>query len=215
MQRSWPRELQGTGSSVPRRLFCYMWHPGDYRADTRHLTCLQHGAYREIIDEIFWSGQEHDPPSIADDDAMVARLTKLSVKEWREMRDVLIDGALLVSKDGRLSQKRLAAEITKALDKCGKNQANALKRWQDRPETARHATKSPQASPGHGGNGHGQTMSQKQYLFFASKIGQWQLESQHLFVGATDASEFERAFLAQFGMSWASWKREQAIHATA
>lgn len=200
---------------MPRRLFCFMWHPGDYRADTRHLTCLQHGAYREIIDEIFWSGQDHDPPSIADDDAAIARLTKLTVEEWREMRPVLVDGALLVARDGRLSQKRLAAEISKALDKCEKNRANAAKRWQERPETALESTNPPKDVPEGGGNGHGQHMSRKQYLFFATKIGKWQADSQHLFIGASDTKAFEAAFHREFGLTWKAWQREQAIHANA
>lgn len=207
---------------MPRALWTYPWAPADYRADTRHLTREQHAAYREILDEIFLSGQHESPPSIPDDDRLLESVAMAkSAKEWKEIRAVLIDGprAVLQSQSGRISQKRMTAEITKALAKCEKAQQSARARWSEKsPERSPlddTATNAAKQDSHHGGNGHGQTMSRKQYLFFATKIGKWRLENQHLIVGASDSAEFDAAFLREFGMSWTEWQREQAIHANA
>lgn len=206
---------------MPRALWTYPWAPADYRADTRHLTREQHVAYREILDEIFLSGQHESPPSIPDDDRLLESIAMAkNSSEWKEIRAVLIDGprAVLQSQCGRISQKRMTAEIERALDKCQKAQQSARTRWAEKsPERSPDApgsTNRTERGSHHAGNGNGQAMSRKQYLFFATKIGKWKLENEHLFVG-NDGLVFEAAFQREFGLTWQAWQREFAIHANA
>lgn len=135
---------------MPRALSFYGFYPGDYRADTRHLNRAQHFAYREIMDEIFMSGQERDPPSIPDDDDFLAELCRAeSPAEWATTRRVLIDGprALLQRENGRISQRRMTAEIEKALGLSEKRREAAAKRWRGRTETGRHDANEAQDVP--------------------------------------------------------------------
>ena len=56
------------------------WYIGDYRRDTGHLSTLEHGAYRLLIDHYWETGP------IPDDDEELAQITLLSVFRWRKIR---------------------------------------------------------------------------------------------------------------------------------
>ena len=203
---------------MPRSLSFYGWYPADYRADTRHLTREQHFAYREILDEIFLTGQDETPPSIPDDDAMLMEICRAaSAEEWAETRRVLIDGArgLLRSENGRIVQRRMTAEIERAHELSGKRRTAARKRWDARAETARHDEKEPERVGSHGGNGHGApTMSVKQFRFYAGRVSKWLDENRDRFVGGGEQGSklFDAAFERGVGITWKDWQREKAIH---
>src|SRR5512139_1261716 len=184
------------------RLDWYAFYVADYRADTRHLTPMQHFAYREIIDEIFLSGQHHEPPSIPDDDDYLQSIARpSSPEEWAQTRHVLIDGprALLTVEDGRLYQKRVSHEVRKALERAERGQKGAKVRWAGRaPENA---------ATGSSGNGNGH-MSEQQYTWLATRIGKWRIDNAPRFVGLADSSEFYRAFELEIGISWERWQSE-------
>lgn len=55
----------------------------DYLKDTTHLSAAEHGAYLLLIFH-YWSNG-----SIPDDDARLARIARLSIKEWRAMRETI------------------------------------------------------------------------------------------------------------------------------
>jgi len=85
-----------------------------YLGDTQHLTLPQHGAYFLILITMWRAGGWID-----DDDCKLARICKTTPLGWRKMAPVI--RALLVSQDGKLTQKRLLkdAEITLArMKKC-------------------------------------------------------------------------------------------------
>jgi uncharacterized protein YdaU (DUF1376 family) len=88
----------------------------DFVSDTQHLTTLEIGAYTMICDQIVTRGQDADPPSIPDDDVMLANITRLSVHQWRKLKPRLFsgDGAVLSSHGGRVFQVRVALEIEEA-----------------------------------------------------------------------------------------------------
>jgi uncharacterized protein YdaU (DUF1376 family) len=56
------------------------FYAGDYLADTQHLDTAQHGAYLLLIMH-YWSNE-----GLPDDDKLLAKITKLPVHSWRQMR---------------------------------------------------------------------------------------------------------------------------------
>jgi uncharacterized protein YdaU (DUF1376 family) len=88
-----------------------------YLADTLHLSLPQHGAYLLILMSMWRSGGWID-----DDDEKLARICKLSVPKWRKIASPV--RALLISRDGRLSQKRLISVYEKEAKRVAKNRQN-------------------------------------------------------------------------------------------
>lgn len=135
-----------------RRRWWYAYEPAKFRADTRNLTRIQRYSYREIMDEIFESGQDHDPPSIADDDAYLAQIVGAdSGAEWQETRRALFGGPkpFLTSENGRISQKRMTFEAQRARDVSEARKVAAEARWQKRPPDDSESTNSGRAIPTH------------------------------------------------------------------
>ena len=88
-----------------------------YLADTQQLSLVQHGAYLLILMTMWRAGGWID-----DDERKLANVCKTTVKKWRQIApDVR---ALLLSQDGRLSQKRLLSEMEKALKTVEVNKQN-------------------------------------------------------------------------------------------
>jgi uncharacterized protein YdaU (DUF1376 family) len=56
------------------------FYPADYLADTQHLETAQHGAYLLLILH-YWTHE-----GLPDDDRELARITKLPIHAWRQMR---------------------------------------------------------------------------------------------------------------------------------
>lgn len=90
---------------------------GAYIADTQHLSLAQHGAYLLILMTMWRAGGWID-----DDEKKLARIVKLSVPKWRKIAADIV--ALLIRKDGKLSQKRLLSETEKALKRVTQNRLN-------------------------------------------------------------------------------------------
>lgn len=88
-----------------------------YITDTQHLSLEQHGAYLLILMALRRGGGW-----IADDDAKIARVCKVTVARWRRIAPDL--RALLISETGRLSQKRVLKDVKIALEISEKNRAS-------------------------------------------------------------------------------------------
>lgn len=90
--------------------------PTDFVAKTRHLSLEDRGAYQEILDQIVILGQDAEPPSLPNDDKMLANIVGLTLRRWREIKARLCEGelAVLVAENGRLSQTRIVEEIEAA-----------------------------------------------------------------------------------------------------
>jgi uncharacterized protein YdaU (DUF1376 family) len=85
------------------------WMPlyvGDYMRDTMHLRTVQHGAYLLLMMHYWARG------GLPDDDGQLARITRLSLKEWLRHRPVL----LALFHDG-WKHRRLDAEMGRAMKK--------------------------------------------------------------------------------------------------
>src|SRR4051794_35100250 len=81
------------------------WMPlyiNDYLADTNHLSTRQHGAYLLLLMAHWKMG------SLPDDDEQLYRISRLTPREWRIDRSVILQ--FFVSKDGRLVQLRMESE---------------------------------------------------------------------------------------------------------
>jgi len=71
-----------------------IWMPlfiGDYLADTTRLTTEQHGAYLLLIMDYWRNGA---PP---DDDAILANITKMALKEWKKIKAAVLSFFNLVN----------------------------------------------------------------------------------------------------------------------
>lgn len=79
----------------------------DYLGDTMHLTTVQHGAYLLLLLACWKSGGE-----LADDDATLATITRLSAADWRKHGATL--RAFFKSDGERLTHVRVLAELEKA-----------------------------------------------------------------------------------------------------
>lgn len=90
--------------------------PSDFVRDTQHLTTEEVGAYQMICDYLVIRGQDVDPPSLPDDDDILASLTRLPRARWRKIKPRLCSGplAVLIASGGRISQLRTALEIEAA-----------------------------------------------------------------------------------------------------
>jgi uncharacterized protein YdaU (DUF1376 family) len=89
--------------SLPRMSF----HIGDYKKDTGHLSTEQHGAYLLLIMHYWTTG------GLPDDDEQLARITGLTLREWRKHRSTI--AALF--KDGPWRHKRIDRELAEADEK--------------------------------------------------------------------------------------------------
>lgn len=89
---------------------------GAFVRDTRHLTVEERGAYQEILDQICILGQDENPPSLPNDDRLIANLLGWTVAKWTIIKRRLCQGQLgvLTISNGRITQIRLAAEIMEA-----------------------------------------------------------------------------------------------------
>jgi len=86
---------------------------GDYLGDTRNLTTTQHGAYLLLL-MCMWRA-DGDLPN---DDRQLARMAGLTVRGWLNIKDGVME--LFPVTDGRITQKRLTAELLKCKSKTEK-----------------------------------------------------------------------------------------------
>lgn len=102
----------------------YQHHIGDYTRDTAHLTMIEDGAYRRLIDLCYAT----EKPLPVDPRA-IYRLVRAGTKEERDAVDIVLAEFFDKGPDG-WRQKRCEEEIAKARDKSGKARTSAGKRWQ-------------------------------------------------------------------------------------
>lgn len=87
---------------------------GDYRSDTPHLRkASEHGAYLLLIGALWSAGGK-----LSADDSTLASIACCTPKEWAALRPLIIPFFKLSR--GRLTHKRVTAELEKYRDKIGK-----------------------------------------------------------------------------------------------
>lgn len=104
----------------------YRWFPGDYIRDTRRLSMLQHGAYRQLIDEYMVTGK----PLPNDLPALYRICGAVSGEEHAAVRYVLEEFFRLTGPVWR--HKRCDDEIARQSERSASAQASAGKRWREK-----------------------------------------------------------------------------------
>ncbi len=100
------------------------WMPlyvGDYLADTRRLSTLEHGAYLLLIMDYWQNG------SLPNDDGALARIAGLTGKEWASVRKAISP----LFHDG-WTHKRIDAELQRSRDKSQSARSSAAASWRSR-----------------------------------------------------------------------------------
>jgi uncharacterized protein YdaU (DUF1376 family) len=108
--------------SVPEEavLYYYQHHIGDYRRDTGHLTLLEHGIYRQLLDLYYITEKPFD--------ASAMRLICVRTTDEEEAyKRVLND--FFVLKNGKYHHKRCQIEIEGFQSKSNKAKDSAKIRW--------------------------------------------------------------------------------------
>ncbi len=102
----------------------YRHHIGDYRKDTAHLSLLEHGVYRQMLDMYY----TNENPLTPDDAALMRSLCARSADEQQAVKNVLQDFFTL-SENG-YSHKRCEKEIASLYVKSELARASAKARWE-------------------------------------------------------------------------------------
>lgn len=101
----------------------YRHNIGDYRRDTHHLSLLEHGIYRQMLDQYYLD----ENPLPLDEKALMRSLCVRSADEVQAFKNVLQD-FFEETKNGYV-HKRCEVEIQKIYDKSEKARKSAKRRW--------------------------------------------------------------------------------------
>lgn len=89
-------------------LHWYAHHLGDYSKDTRHLTMLEHGAYRLLLDQYYTIGGP-----IKDERKSIYRICQARTPQERAAVDKILDQFFILDEHSFWNNNRATAEISK------------------------------------------------------------------------------------------------------
>jgi uncharacterized protein YdaU (DUF1376 family) len=106
----------------------YPWFPGDFASSTKHLTLLEKGAYRELLDAYYRRG------SLPNDDTELRRMSGMSPPQWRRSRARILE--YFDIKNGYPLRHIKADRVIAARDNLSAERSKAgklgnSKRWKD------------------------------------------------------------------------------------
>ena len=114
----------------------YPHHIGDYLKDTAHLTMIEDGAYRRLIDLYYL----HEKPLPAEK-RQVYRLARAASTAERGAVDTILDEYFTLSAEG-WTHRRCDAEVAKSREKSEKARTSAASRWQSKTHSDGNANAS-------------------------------------------------------------------------
>ena len=90
--------------------------PKDWLSRTGHLSVEDSGAAQRLIDNIVTLGQYEEPPSLPDDDKLIANLLGWTVAKWRKTKNRVCGGPkpVLIADGGKLIDPEIVKEIEAA-----------------------------------------------------------------------------------------------------
>lgn len=100
---------------------------GDYFGDTTHLSVEEHGAYLLLIGQYWLRGC-----GLPDDDTRLSRLTRMSVKQWREVKPTIAE--FFAVGNGVWLHNRIERELADTRHKVEQARSAANKRWANRAQ---------------------------------------------------------------------------------
>lgn len=107
--------------------YWYAWKPAAFRKATRHLTALQRGIYRDLIDE-YMETREPLPAS----DVALANIARISVEEWTHVKKEILE--FYTESGGKLfhvfCNETLDEQDDKARVRSKASKKAASKRWE-------------------------------------------------------------------------------------
>jgi len=120
-----------------------VWMPmywGDYQKKTSHLSTIEHGAYMLLIGHYWING------SLPESDDRLARICRLTLKDWLKIKDIISDFFY----DG-WKHKRIEEEMEISLQNSNNAREKARKRWGNNDAAAmpQHCRSNAVASPQH------------------------------------------------------------------
>jgi len=104
----------------------FQHHIGDYRKDTAHLTLLEHGAYRQLIDLYYLNEKP-----LSSDDAKVMRLACARTPDEKEAVQNVLSDFFEKTAEG-YTHKRCDSELNRIYEKSEKARESARARWSDK-----------------------------------------------------------------------------------
>jgi len=123
----------------------YPHYPGDYARDTGHLSMVQHGAYRLLLDHYYATGAP-----LPADFPVLYRLCRAFSREERKAVDFVLSNFFGLQPDG-YHNKRADIELAKAHDlherRSRGGQKTAEKRWRANSSATSSATSSMVGNP--------------------------------------------------------------------
>lgn len=118
----------------------YPHHIGDYTKDTAHLSMLEDGAYRRLID-IYYTQEKALPLDLK----VAHRLCRAITTQEKKTVEIVLNEFFTKTDDG-WHHKRCDHEIEQAQEKTRKAKDSAAIRWASEPDANAHANASPNAS---------------------------------------------------------------------
>lgn len=101
----------------------YKHHIGDYRKDTQHLNLLEHGIYRQMLDQYYLD----ENPLTLDHAKLMRTLNARNADEQKAVENILADFFEKTPKGYK--HKRCERQLSEVYEKSEKARASAKRRW--------------------------------------------------------------------------------------
>jgi uncharacterized protein YdaU (DUF1376 family) len=125
-------ELEAALGGDEKVVFHYVkLHIGDYLAGTKEMGLEQEGAYSRFLMNLYERGKP-----FPDDDRLMARVMRLSLRVWKRIRDGLIALGKIVAKNGCLTNARFEKERQKRAEEMRQKALAANTRWSKTPASS-------------------------------------------------------------------------------
>ena len=121
-------------------MFHYAFNVGDYRKDTAHLSLLEHGIYRNLLDSYYMN----EGPLEADDTKLMRTHCVRSADEQQAYKNVIAD--FFIAEDGYYRHRGCDKVLAAIYEKSDKARKSAEARWSSKNKPSRKNSCEPDAN---------------------------------------------------------------------